>query len=45
MTNHTQEACDKYIKAYKKVEKLSKNIKNEGIAQILGMGNSLVEYI
>ena len=43
MTNHTQEACDRYIKAYKKVEKLSKTMKNEEIAQILGMGKSLVE--
>ena len=39
----TQEACDRYIKAYKKVEKLSKTMKNEEIAQILGMGKSLVE--
>jgi Mn-dependent DtxR family transcriptional regulator len=43
MTNHTQEACDGYIKAYKKVEKLSKTMKNEEIAQILGMRKSLVE--
>jgi len=43
MTNHTEEACDRYIKAYKKVEKLSKTMKNEEIAQILGMGKSLVE--
>jgi predicted transcriptional regulator len=43
MTNHTQEACDRYIKAYKKVEKLSKTMKPEEIAQILGMGKSLVE--
>jgi predicted transcriptional regulator len=43
MTNHTQEACDRYIKAYKKIEKLSKTMKNEEIAQILGMGKSLVE--
>ena len=43
MTNHTPEACDRYIKAYKKVEKLSKTMKNEEIAQILGMGKSLVE--
>lgn len=46
MTNHTEEACDRYIKAYKKVEKLSKTMKSEEIAQILGMGISLVgEYI
>ena len=31
------------IKAYKKVEKLSRTMKNEEIAQILGMGKSLVE--
>jgi predicted transcriptional regulator len=43
MTNHTEEACDRYIKAYKKVEKLSKTMKSEEIAQILGMGISLVE--
>lgn len=43
MTNHTEEACDRYIKAYKKVEKLSKTMKSEEIAQILGMGKSLVE--
>jgi hypothetical protein len=42
-TNHTEEACDRYIKAYKKVEKLSKTMKSEEIAQILGMGISLVE--
>jgi hypothetical protein len=43
MTNHAQEANDMYIKTYKKVEKLSKTMKNEEIAQILGMGKSLVE--
>jgi hypothetical protein len=43
MTNHTEEACDRYIKAYKKVEKLSKTMNSEEIAQILGMGKSLVE--
>lgn len=43
MTNHTEEACDRYIKAYKKVDKLSKTMKSEEIAQILGMGKSLVE--
>jgi len=43
MTSHTEEACDRYIKAYKKVEKLSRTMKNEEIAQILGMGKSLVE--
>jgi hypothetical protein len=43
MTNHTQEACDKGIKEQKKVEKLSKTMKNEEIAYILGIGKSLVE--
>jgi transposase len=43
MTSHTEEACDRYIKGYKKVEKLSKTMKKEEIAQILGMGKSLVE--
>jgi hypothetical protein len=43
MTNHTEGACDRYIKAYKKVEKLSKTMASEEIAQILGMGKSLVE--
>lgn len=45
-TNHTEVACDRYIKAYKKVEKLNKTMKSEEIANILGMGKSLVdEYI
>jgi predicted transcriptional regulator len=43
MTNHTENACDRYIKAYKKVETLSKTMNIEEIAQILGMGKSLVE--
>jgi hypothetical protein len=34
---------NKYIKAYKKVEKLSKTMKSEEIEQILGMGKLLVE--
>ena len=38
MTNHIQEACDRYIKAYKKVEKLSKTIKNEENAPDIGNG-------
>jgi hypothetical protein len=42
-TNHTQEACDRYIKAYKKIEKSNKTMKNEEITLILGMGKSLVE--
>ena len=43
MANHTEQACDRYIKAYKKVEKLNRTMKSEEIAQILGMGKSLVE--
>lgn len=42
-TDHTEEACDRYIKAYKKVEKLHKTMKSEEIANVLGMGKSLVE--
>ena len=46
MANHTEQACDRYIKAYKKVKKLNRTMKSEEIAQILGMGKSLVdEYI
>ena len=46
MTNHTEEAYDWYIEAYKKVEKLSKSMIINEIAQIQGMGQSLVkEYI
>lgn len=29
MTNHTEQACDRYIKAYKKVEKLNMTMKSE----------------
>jgi len=43
MANHTEQACDRYIKAYKKVEKLNRTMKSDEIAQILGMGKSLVE--
>ena len=42
-TDHTEEACDRYIKAYKKVEKLNKTMKSKEIANILGMGGSLVD--
>jgi hypothetical protein len=46
MANHTEQACDRYIKAYKNVEKLNRTMINEEIAIILGMGKSLVkEYI
>jgi len=45
-TNHTEEACDRYIKAYRKVVKLSKKMGVEEIAQILEMSVSLVkEYV
>lgn len=43
MTDHTEEACDRYIKAYKKVEALSKKMKPQEIAQTLEMSKSLVE--
>jgi len=43
MTNHTEQACDRYIKAYKKVEKLSKTMNSDEIAQVLEMSRSLVE--
>lgn len=43
MTNHTEQACDRYIKAYKKVEKLSKTMNIDEIAQVLEMSRSLVE--
>lgn len=45
-TNHTVEACDRYIKAYKKVEKLCRKMTPEEISRTLEMGKSLVmEYI
>lgn len=46
MTNHTEEVFERYIKAYKKVEKLSKTMNINEIAQIPGMEQSLAkEYI
>ncbi len=46
MTNHTLEACDRYIKAYKRVKKLSEHMNIDQIAPTLGMGRSLVqEYV
>lgn len=42
-TNHTEEACDRYIKAYKKVEKLSKKMRPQEISTTLEMGRALVE--
>ncbi|HED00774.1 MAG TPA: DUF1670 domain-containing protein, partial [Proteobacteria bacterium] len=45
-TNHTEEACDRYIKAYKKVQKLSEKMEPAEIARTLEMGVSLVkEYL
>lgn len=45
-TSHTIEACDRYIKAYKRVEKLNTKMSIDEIAQTLGMGKSLVkEYL
>ena len=45
-TNHTEAACDRYIKAYKKVEKLSEKMEPAEIARTLEMGVSLVkEYL
>jgi transposase len=45
-TNHTLEACDRYIKAYKRVEKLNTKMSIDEIAQTLGMGKSLAkEYL
>lgn len=45
-TDHTEEAIDRYIKAYKKIEMLSKKMTPKEIAQTLEMSRSLVdEYI
>ncbi|HDS45846.1 MAG TPA: DUF1670 domain-containing protein, partial [Methanomicrobia archaeon] len=45
-TNHTEEACDRYIKAYKKVQKLSEKMEPAEIARTLEMGVSRVkEYL
>ncbi len=45
-TNHTKAACDRYIKAYKRVEKSTERMEPEEIARTLEMGISLVdEYI
>ena len=45
-TNHTEEAADRYIKAYERVKKLHGKMSVEQISQILGMGRSLVnEYL
>ena len=45
-THHTEEAADRYIKAFKKVRKLHQKMSIDEISQLLGMGKSLVkEYI
>lgn len=46
MTHHTEEACDRYIKAFKKVKMLHGKMKPLEIARIIGMSERLVnEYI
>lgn len=46
MTQHTEEACDRYIKAFKKVRMLHSKMKPLEIARIIGMSERLVnEYI
>jgi len=46
MTQHTEEACDRYIKAFKKVKMLYGKMKPLEIARIIGMSERLVnEYI
>jgi hypothetical protein len=42
MTQHTEEACDRYIKAFKKVRMLHGKMKPLEIAQIIGMSEWLV---
>jgi len=46
MTQHTEEACDRYIKAFKKVRMLHGRMKPLEIARIIGMSERLVnEYL
>ena len=46
MTQHTEEACERYIKAFKKVRMLHGKMKPLEIARIIGMSERLVnEYI
>jgi len=46
MTQHTEEACDRYIKAFKKVRMLHGKMKPLEISRIIGMSERLVnEYI
>ena len=45
-TSHSQEACDRYIKTYRKVIKLSRKMNQEEIAQTLELSAALVkEYL
>jgi hypothetical protein len=45
-TSHSQEACDRYIKTYRKVTKLSRKMSQEEIAQTLELSLALVkEYL
>ena len=45
-TSHSQEACDRYIKTYRKVIKLSRKMNPEEIAQTLELSVALVkEYL
>ncbi len=46
ITGHTEEACDRYIKAYKKVRTLYGSMNHNEISRIMEMSESLVkEYI
>jgi len=45
-TSHTEEACDRYIKSFKRVQMLASTMKSIEIARLLGMSESLVkEYL
>ncbi len=46
ITGHTEEACDRYIKAYKRVRTLYGSMNQNEIARTLDMSESVVkEYI
>ncbi len=46
ITGHTEEACDRYIKAFKKVRTLHENMNNQEIARTLNVSEFLAkEYI
>lgn len=46
LTNHTEEACDRYIKTFKRIQKLSQKMDVDEIVSVLGVGKSLVkEYL